>query len=230
MGGRGAGYSLTGSGERSDRTRASIAKLERLKSSFGAKLNEDWDSTRARQGEPLHLDSARGRANFARAEKRNASMQSIQKQIERQERVVDRQIRRDNAKGSLFNYKGQLVITSNNLKQVKAYLKDIASGKVKARVGKATVRNWNKKVANLESTLKSQSKVKLTSGAKKLIDSGYLTQYSKKPNTYFIKGLKKTAVELQSDGTFKRSARYSGPATEAYAAKIDRFIKTGELR
>lgn len=143
--------------------------------------------------------------------------------------MVERQVARDNARGSLFDHKGNLNITTRNIKQVKAYLKDLDSGKVPKTRTTATIRTWKKKVANLESSIKSSKKTKISKSAQSLIDSGKVKQWAKKPNTYFISGLKKTALELQSDGTFKHSPRYYGPATHEHAARVANFIKTGNL-
>lgn len=229
MGGRGAGYSLTGSGEESKGTKKSKAKLAALQASLDSKFNEHVNNMRARQGEPWHLDTARGRANKNRADKEMSSISSLRDQIEKQKRVVARQVARDNARGSLFDYKGNLNITTRNIKQVKAYLKDLDSGKVPKTRTAATIRTWKKKVANLEASMKTASKTKVSASAKSLIDSGKVTQWAKRPNTYFIKGLKKTALELQPDGTFKHSPRYFGPATDEHRARVANFIKTGKL-
>lgn len=164
-----------------------------------------------------------------RADKENARLKSLQEKIEKQKQVIERQIQRDNARGSLFDYKGNLNITTRNIKQVKAFLRDLDSGKVTIRRTKATIKSWKNKVSNLESTMKSNKKVKISKSAQSLIDSGKVKQWAKKPNTYFINGLKKTALELQPDGTFKHSPRYYGPATHEHAAKVANFIKTGNL-
>jgi hypothetical protein len=164
-----------------------------------------------------------------RADRENASLNSLKEKIEKQKRVVERQVARDKARGSLFDHKGNLNITARNIKQVKAYLKDLDSGKVPKTRTTATIRTWKKKVANLEASMKTASKTKVSTSAKSLIDSGKVTQWAKRPNTYFIKGLKKTALELQPDGTFKHSPRYYGPATHEHAARVANFIKTGNL-
>lgn len=164
-----------------------------------------------------------------RADKENARLKNLQEKIEKQKQVIERQIQRDNARGSLFDYKGNLNITTRNIKSVKAFLRDLDSGKVTVRRTKATIKSWKNKVANLESTMKSAKKTKISKSAQSLIDSGKVKQWAKKPNTYFINGLKKTALELQSDGTFKHSPRYYGPATHEHAARIANFIKTGNL-
>lgn len=229
MGGRGAGYSLTGSGEESKGTKKSKAKLAALQASLDSKFNDHVNNMRARQGQPWHIEKARGRAEKNRADKEMASINGLREKIERQKQVVERQIARDKARGSLFDYKGNLNITTRNIKQVKAYLKDLDSGKVPKTRTAATIRTWKKKVANLEASMKTASKTKVSARAKSLIDSGKVTQWAKRPNTYFIKGLKKTALELQPDGTFKHSPRYFGPATDEHRARVANFIKTGKL-
>lgn len=229
MGGRGAGYSLTGSGEESKGTKKSKAKLAALQASFDAKFNDHVNNMRARQGQVWHIEKGKGRAEKNRADRENASINSLKEKIEKQKRVVERQVARDKARGSLFDHKGNLNITTRNIKQVKAYLKDLDSGKVPKTRTTAIIRTWKKKVANLEASMKTASKTKVSTSAKSLIDSGKVTQWAKRPNIYFIKGLKKTALELQPDGTFKHSPRYHGPATHEHAARVANFIKTGNL-
>ena len=98
MGGRGAGYSLTGSGEESKGTKKSKAKLAALQAEFDSRLNEHVNNMRARQGQVWHIEKARGRAEKNRADRENASLKSLQQKIEKQKQVIERQIQRDNAR------------------------------------------------------------------------------------------------------------------------------------
>ena len=227
MGGRGASYSLTGSGEKSKRTEISEKKLDRLKKELENAESAHWGDMKARQGQVWHTDKAKGRAEQNRAERQMERIQSLRKQIEKQEGVVERQRRRDGAKGSLFDYKGNLNITEHNYKQVRSFLKDIEKGKVRSGRTRATERNWKKKLDSFEKTLKASKKVKVTSSAQSLIDSGKVKQWKKHPDHYFITGAQKTALVLEPDGTFTRSNRYTGPLTKEHADRVDKFIKTG---
>lgn len=227
MGGRGASYSLTGSGEKSKRTEISEKKLDRLKKELENAESAHWGDMKARQGQVWHTDKAKGRAEQNRAERQMERIQSLRKQIEKQEGVVERQRRRDGAKGSLFDYKGNLNITEHNYKQVRSFLKDIEKGKVRSGRTRATERNWKKKLDSFEKTLKASKKVKVTSSAQSLIDSGKVKQWKKHPDHYFITGAQKTALVLKPDGTFTRSNRYTGPLTQEHADRVDKFIKTG---
>lgn len=227
MGGRGASYSLTGSGEKSKRTENSEKKLDRLKKELENAESAHWGNMKARQGQVWHTDKAKGRAEHNRAERQMERIQSLRKQIEKQEGVVERQRKRDGAKGSLFDYKGNLNITEHNYKQVRSFLKDIEKGKVRSSRTRATERNWKKKLDSFEKTLKASKKVKVTSSAQSLIDSGKVKQWKKHPDHYFITGAQKTALVLKPDGTFTRSNRYTGPLTQEHADRVDKFIKTG---
>ena len=55
---------------------------------------------------------------------------------------------------------------------------------------------------------------------KKLIDDGLVNQWKKKPIYYFVKGLKKVALEINSDGNFEVSKRYP-----AYNEDDKKFIE-----
>lgn len=229
MGGRGATYSLTGAGGGdSARTIASKNKLARLESELNERMQEYFVTAKRRQGQPWHTDKAKGRSE-QNAFNRNAQrIQTLQKEVETQRKIVERQIARDVAKGSLFDYKGNLNITERNHKQVKAFLKDINAGKVKSGRSRATEKAWERRLANFEKGLKQSKGVKIVSSAQRLIDSGQVTQWAKNPNVYFIKGLKKTALEMKPDGTFSRSMRFTGPLTKEFGDKIERFIRTGK--
>ena len=54
----------------------------------------------------------------------------------------------------------------------------------------------------------------------KLIDDGLVNQWKKKPIYYFVKGLKKVALEINTDGNFAISKRYP-----AYSEDDQKFIK-----
>ncbi|HGW2884782.1 MULTISPECIES: hypothetical protein [Enterococcus] len=65
-----------------------------------------------------------------------------------------------------------------------------------------------RKIAALEEMQeKDQNKV-ISSHSQALIDSGAVNQWKKKPIYYFVKGLKKVALELDKEGNFTISNRY----------------------
>ena len=54
----------------------------------------------------------------------------------------------------------------------------------------------------------------------KLIDEGLVNQWQKKPIYYFVKGLKKVALEINQEGNFVISKRYP-----AYNEDDQKFVK-----
>lgn len=66
-----------------------------------------------------------------------------------------------------------------------------------------------RKIASLEDMqARDQNKV-VSEKTQALIDSGAVNQWKKKPIYYFVKGLKKVALEIDEDGEFYISGRYS---------------------
>lgn len=67
---------------------------------------------------------------------------------------------------------------------------------------KSTIKRYKQAIEELEKerTISEQSQ--------RLIDSGKIAQWAKKPHIYFVKGMRKVAVELKEDGTFELSKRY----------------------
>ncbi|MHC5250497.1 hypothetical protein [Enterococcus sp. LJL90] len=70
-----------------------------------------------------------------------------------------------------------------------------------------------RKLEQLESMKNKSDNQIISDKAQQLIDNELVTQWKKKPIYYFVKGLKKVAVELDESGNFQPSQRYY-PYTE----------------
>ena len=108
----------------------------------------------------------------------------------------------------------------NNLEYFKAKLAELEKrneeakkyNKTKPAVKKKTlgteITKLKRKIQMLEEMkAKDESKV-LSEHAKNLIASGLVTQWQKKPIFYFVKGLRKVALELNESGNFEISKHY----------------------
>lgn len=79
---------------------------------------------------------------------------------------------------------------------------------IKYRTYGADITKLKRKIAVLEEMQeKDQTKV-VSAHSQALIDSGAVNQWKKKPIYYFVKGLKKVALELDKEGNFTISTRY----------------------
>ena len=77
-----------------------------------------------------------------------------------------------------------------------------------------------RKIAMLEEMQEKDKSKTVSEHTQKLIDDGLVNQWKKKPIYYFVKGLKKVALEINSDGNFVISKRYP-----AHNEDDQKFIK-----
>lgn len=71
---------------------------------------------------------------------------------------------------------------------------------------RATIRRYRKKLVELKQQAKETENI--PEGAKTLIEAGKLNQWKKRPNVFFVKGLRKVALELKA-GSFEVSSKYA---------------------
>ena len=77
-----------------------------------------------------------------------------------------------------------------------------------------------RKIAVLEEMQEKDKNKTVSEHTQKLIDDGLVNQWKKKPIYYFVKGLKKVALEINTDGNFIISKRYP-----AYSEDDQKLIK-----
>ena len=68
------------------------------------------------------------------------------------------------------------------------------------------------------------AKTAIQPGTQALIDEGVVNQWAKQPNLYFVKGLRRVAVELSEEGIFKESAKYR-PQTPEEREKLNQILE-----
>lgn len=113
------------------------------------------------------------------------------------------------AKTSVNNlefFKAKLAELEEKNKEAKAYNKTKPAVKMKT-LGTEITKLKNKIRALEEMKAKDKTKV-LSEHAQSLIDKGLVTQWQKKPIYYFVKGLRKVALELNDLGEFEISKHY----------------------
>lgn len=157
-------------------------------------------------GQPMN-DKRNGPAFFKRQDKLEDKifriMDEIKKQKERIEHLED--IESYKAEGLNRNGIG-LKLTIDNIPRIKEEIEKYEKGKISYTA--ATIRKYKKRVAELEAAAAQIENTEISQKAQELIDSGKVTQWKKHPTVYFVKGYRKIAVILDTDGRFKLSARY----------------------
>lgn len=116
------------------------------------------------------------------------------------------------AKTSVNNldfFKAKLADLEQKNTEAKAYNKTKPA--IKMKTYGAEITKLKNKIKLLETMKQKAESSVLSEKSQRLIDEEKVTQWKKKPIYYFVKGLKKVALEVDSEGDFFVSSRY--PAT-----------------
>lgn len=92
--------------------------------------------------------------------------------------------------------------------------------KIKHQTYGSEITKLKRKIVMLEEMKDKDKNKTVSEHTQKLIDDGLVNQWKKKPIYYFVKGLKKVALEINQDGNFVISKRYP-----AYNDDDQKFIK-----
>lgn len=101
--------------------------------------------------------------------------------------------------------------------EAKAYNK--TKPKIKMKTLGTEITKLKRKIATLEEMQQRDQNKVLSPKTQTLIDSGAVNQWKKKPIYYFVKGLRKVALEIDENGDFFISTRYP-----AYSESDENFI------
>lgn len=96
--------------------------------------------------------------------------------------------------------------------------------KIKHQTYGSEITKLKRKITMLEEMQEKDKNKTVSEHTQKLIDDGLVNQWKKKPIYYFVKGLKKVALEINPDGNFEISKRYP-----AYSEEDQKFIKRLKL-
>lgn len=107
---------------------------------------------------------------------------------------------------NLEYFKQQLLELEEQNEKAKAYNK--TKPKIKMETLGAKITKLKNKIATLEKMKEQDENKVLSKKTKELIDEGLVNQWKKKPIYYFVKGLKKVALEIDEEGNFSISKRY----------------------
>ncbi|GAB2022662.1 hypothetical protein RyT2_17360 [Pseudolactococcus yaeyamensis] len=226
-------------------------KLERLENEFSAAVQDVFDHQKLTNGQPMN-DKRTGGAFFKKQNQKEDKAGELQAEIKKQrERIEALEWREENAKLGL-NASGGLVKSVENielwqqrverLEFVRDYNKSHGLP-IGTPFDNGTRLEYydSKKLKDAKETLKNLSEIKeksnqaskaITPEAQALLDSGAVSQWKKQPTYYFVKGLRKVALELEAEtGNFKVSSNLKyAPKTESDQAKVQELLETAAAK
>ena len=198
-------------------------KLERLRGEQDEAISRAYSHQAQTNGQPMN--DKRGGASFMRKQEQIegqvfSKMDEIRKQEERVERLEHQQ----HLKEMGLNRQGSgLEMSVQNIPRIREELEKAKRGE--SFFTKATLKRYQEELTRLEAISEQMGKTSIQPATQALIDEGLVNQWQKQPNTYFVKGLRRVALELTEDGEFQLSSQTKyHPKTDEERLKVDELL------
>lgn len=198
-------------------------KLERLRGEQDEAISRAYSHQAQTNGQPMN--DKRGGASFMRKQEQIegqvfSKMDEIRKQEERVEHLEHQQ----HLKEMGLNRQGSgLEMSVQNIPRIREELEKAKRGE--SFFTKATLKRYQEELTRLEAISEQMGKTSIQPATQALIDEGLVNQWQKQPNTYFVKGLRRVALELTETGEFQLSSQTKyRPKTDEERLKVDELL------
>ncbi|MDD7565861.1 MAG: toprim domain-containing protein, partial [Streptococcus suis] len=190
-------------------------KLERLNGELVEKADRVYAHTRQANGQPMN-DKRGGASFFRKQDQLEGAVFTKLDEIKKQEERVEKLRYQQDLKERGFNKQGSgLVMSVDNIPRIKDAIEAFEKGE--PGFTRATINRYRKELVKLEAMKERLEATRISPGAQHLIDEGLVTQWQKQPTLYFVKGLRKVALELTENGEFQTTQKYLARDTAAVA-------------
>lgn len=211
--------------EKPDNSRLAQArrKLERLRGEQDEAISRAYSHQALTNGQPMN--DKRGGASFKRKQEQiEDQVFSKMDEIRQQEERVERLEHQQHLKEMGLNRQGSgLEMSVQNIPRIREELEKAKRGE--SFFTKATLKRYQKELTRLEAISEQMGKTSIQPAAQALIDEGLVNQWQKQPNTYFVKGLRRVALELTEEGEFQLSSQIKyHPKTDEERLKVDELL------
>ena len=211
--------------EKPDNSRLAQArrKLERLRGEQDEAISRAYSHQALTNGQPMN--DKRGGASFKRKQEQiEDQVFSKMDEIRQQEERVERLEHQQHLKEMGLNRQGSgLEMSVQNIPRIREELEKAKRGE--SFFTKATLKRYQEELTRLEAISEQMGKTSIQPAAQALIDEGLVNQWQKQPNTYFVKGLRRVALELTEEGEFQLSSQIKyHPKTDEERLKVDELL------
>ena len=211
--------------EKSDNSRLAQArrKLERLRGEQDEAISRAYSHQALTNGQPMN--DKRGGASFKRKQEQiEDQVFSKMDEIRQQEERVERLEHQQHLKEMGLNRQGSgLEMSVQNIPRIREELEKAKRGE--SFFTKATLKRYQEELTRLEAISEQMGKTSIQPATQALIDEGLVNQWQKQPNTYFVKGLRRVALELTEEGEFQLSSQTKyHPKTDEERLKVDELL------
>ena len=211
--------------EKPDNSRLAQArrKLERLRGEQDEAISRAYSHQALTNGQPMN--DKRGGASFKRKQEQiEDQVFSKMDEIRQQEERVERLEHQQHLKEMGLNRQGSgLEMSVQNIPRIREELEKAKRGE--SFFTKATLKRYQEELTRLEVISEQMGKTSIQPATQALIDEGLVNQWQKQPNTYFVKGLRRVALELTEEGEFQLSSQIKyHPKTDEERLKVDELL------
>ncbi len=197
-------------------------KLDRLNNEFSEATNAVYRHFAMTNGQPMN-DKRNGASFFRKADQLENRVFNKLHEIKEQEERVERLEAREERKAAGLNRSGNgLEMSVQNIPKIREELEKAKRGE--SFYTNQTLKRYREELTRLERISEQMAKTAIQPGTQALIDEGVVNQWAKQPNLYFVKGLRRVAVELSEEGIFKESAKYR-PQTPEEREKLNQILE-----
>ena len=198
-------------------------KLERLRGEQDEAISRAYSHQAQTNGQPMN--DKRGGASFMRKQEQiEGRVFSKMDEIKQQEERVERLEHQQHLKEMGLNRQGSgLEMSVQNIPRIREELEKAKRGE--SFFTKATLKRYQEELTRLEAISEQMDKTSIQPATQALIDEGLVNQWQKQPNTYFVKGLRRVALELTEEGEFQLSSQTKyHPKTDEERLKVDELL------
>ena len=211
--------------DKTDNSRLAQArrKLERLRGEQDDAISRAYSHQALTNGQPMN--DKRGGASFMRKQEQiEGQVFSKMDEIRQQEERVESLEHQQHLKEMGLNRQGSgLEMSVQNIPRIREELEKAERGE--SFFTKATLKRYQEELTRLEAISEQMGKTSIQPATQALIDEGLVNQWQKQPNTYFVKGLRRVALELTEEGEFQLSSQTKyHPKTDEERLKVDELL------
>lgn len=197
-------------------------KLDRLNNEFSEATDAVYRLSAMTNGQPMN-DKRDGASYFKRLDRLENRVFDKLHEIKDQEERVERLEQQQYFKEQGLNRQGTgLEMSVQNIPRIREELEKAKRGE--SFYTNQTLKRYREELTRLERISEQMAKTAIQPGTQSLIDEGVVNQWAKQPNLYFVKGLRRVAVELSEEGIFKESAKYR-PQTPEEREKLNQILE-----
>ncbi|MCW1060547.1 PBECR4 domain-containing protein [Streptococcus anginosus] len=204
-------------------------KLNRLKGELDNSIQAAQEHQNLTNGQPMN-DKRNGAAFFKKQEQLGNKVFSTMDEIKKQEERVEKLQYQKELKEKGLNRQGNgLEMSVQNIPKIREEIEKADRGE--SMFTKETIKRYRQELERLEAAKNKAGGVTIQPAAQSLIDEGLVNQWQKRPDTYFVKGLRRVALEMTEEGNFQISSNWKyQPKTEDEKNKVEDLLNRQSLQ